>query len=440
MMLVVMKFATDDLDSHTIAVIGLGYVGLPIAVAFGKKFKTIGFDKNQSKIHDLLQGKDPSGEVSQECLEQAELLSFTVDPSLLKDVNIFIIAVPTPIDPAKNPDLTPLISASKIVAENMQDNAIIIYESTVFPGATEDVCIPILEQYSGKKWLTDFNVGYSPERINPGDAEHTLQSITKVVSADSVAALKLVSDLYASIIDAGVYEAPNIKTAEAAKVIENTQRDLNIALMNELSIIFNKMDVDTIEVLKAAETKWNFLSFRPGLVGGHCIGVDPYYLTHKAEMLGYHPQVILAGRRINDHMGKFITQETIKLMLNSGHNIVNSKILILGLSFKENCNDIRNTKVMDIINELKTYDVEFHVHDPNIEKKYAQSHYQLDLKTWDELPKADAIIFSVAHNQFKTKSLQDYLDKLNPGACIIDIKQIFDANHWEECGYKYWRL
>ena len=335
-----------------VGVVGLGYVGLPLAVAFGKKMQTIGFDLSTEKIEHYKRFCDPTGEVSSDDLKAATQLQVSADPGVLKTCDYLIVAVPTPVDAAHQPDFSPLIGSSTSVGKNMKKGAIVVYESTVYPGATEEICIPILEQCSGMKWKQDFHVGYSPERINPGDKVHTLTTILKVVAGDDPDTLEKVAQLYELVITAGVHRASSIKVAEAAKVIENTQRDLNIALMNELSLIFHKMGIDTLEVLQAAGTKWNFLPFRPGLVGGHCIGVDPYYLTHKADMLGYHPQVILAGRRINDGMGKFIAEQTVKEMIAAGNQIKGAKVSVLGLTFKENCPDLRNSRVIDVIHEL----------------------------------------------------------------------------------------
>src|SRR5205809_541194 len=336
----------------TVAVVGLGYVGLPLAVAFGKKLRTVGFDLSAEKVENYRRHGDPTGEVSGEELRAATGLTVTTDPAQLADADIIVVAVPTPIDTVRQPDFGPLVRASATVGKHMKDGAIVVYESTVYPGATEEVCIPVLERNSGMKWLTDFNVGYSPERINPGDKEHRLETIVKVVAGDTPETLERVAKLYATIVPAGVYRTSSIKVAEAAKVIENTQRDLNIALVNELAIIFNRIGIDTLEVLRAAGTKWNFLPFRPGLVGGHCIGVDPYYLTHKAEMLGYHPQVILAGRRINDGMGKYIAEQAVKHMIHAGVQVKGAKVNVFGLTFKENCPDLRNSRVIDVVREL----------------------------------------------------------------------------------------
>jgi len=423
-----------------VAVIGLGYVGLPLVVEFGKQVKTIGFDISQHKVDSCLRGTDPSRELADEQMAAAKHAVYTSDPAALAEADMIIVAVPTPVDEAHIPDFKPLIGASTSVGRHMKKGVTVIYESTVYPGATEEVCIPVLERESGLKWKDDFFIGYSPERINPGDKEHTLTKILKVVSGDSPETLDRVAKLYEKIIVPGVHRAPTIKAAEAAKVIENTQRDLNIALMNELSIIFDKMGIDTSEVLEAAGTKWNFLKFKPGLVGGHCIGVDPYYLTHKADMIGYHPQVILAGRRINDSMGKFIAEQTIKHMIASGSYIKGAKVNVLGLTFKENCGDLRNSKVIDIINELKTYGVEVFVTDPQAEADEAMHEYGVRLLPWDELPRADAIVAAVAHREYAALSVEDFSKKLTKGGAFIDVKAAFDRTAIQDAGYKLWRL
>jgi len=418
----------------------MGYVGLPLAVEFGKKYRTIGFDLSKSKVESYKRFVDPTGEISGDELRAADRLTPTTDPKELSAADFIVIAVPTPIDSARQPDFEPLISASHTVGQYMKSGAIVVYESTVYPGATEEVCVPVLEKMSGKKWKHDFHVGYSPERINPGDKEHTLTTIVKVVSGDDAATLAAVADLYASVVTAGVYCASSIKVAEAAKVIENTQRDLNIALMNELAIIFEKIGIDTLEVLKAAGTKWNFLPFRPGLVGGHCIGVDPYYLTYKAETLGYHPEVILAGRRINDHMGKFIAEQTIKQMIKAGSHIKGAKINVLGLTFKENCPDLRNSRVIDVINELRSYGADVYVHDPVPARAEAQHEYAIDLLDWTALPVADAIVVAVAHKPFLTRGLMDYKAKLSRNGRFIDVKSQFDPEALHAAGIFGWRL
>src|ERR1700674_516670 len=423
-----------------VAVVGLGYVGLPLAVEFGKKQRTIGFDLSKSKIEHYRHFVDPTGELSAADLKAATLLEVTSDPTRLAEADYLIVAVPTPVDAAHQPDFSPLVGAGESVGRHMKKGAIVVYESTVYPGATEEVCIPVLERFSGLKWKTDFHVGYSPERINPGDKERTLTKITKVVSGDDPETLDKVAALYRSIVTAGVFPASSIKVAEAAKVIENTQRDLNIALMNELAIIFDKIGIDTLEVLEAAGTKWNFLPFRPGLVGGHCIGVDPYYLTHKADMLGYHPQVILAGRRINDGMGKFIAEQTVKQMIRTGSNVYGSKVNVLGLTFKEDCPDLRNSRVIDVINELRSYGVEVHVHDPVPDADEAQHEYGLILEAWDQLPCADAIVVAVAHKSFLTRPLSDFLPKVVKGGSFIDVKSKFDRVKVETSGLNGWRL
>jgi len=367
-------------------------------------------------------------------------LTVTTDSAALAQADFVIVAVPTPVDSAHQPDLAALSGASESVGRNMKRGAIVFYESTVFPGATEEVCVPILEKVSGMRWKRDFHVAYSPERINPGDREHTLTRIVKVIAGDSPDTLEKVAALYQSIVDAGVYRASSIKVAEAAKVIENTQRDLNIALMNELAILFDRIGIDTLEVLQAAGTKWNFLPFRPGLVGGHCIGVDPYYLTHKADKIGYHTQVILAGRRINDGMGKFVAEQTVKHMIRNGTHVKHSRINVLGLTFKEDCPDIRNTRVIDVIHELKSYGVEVHVHDPACDSEEARHEYGLDLKSWDALPRADALVVAVAHRQFVARPLSDFLAKVVERGCFIDVKSRFDMAALQRAGLTVWRL
>lgn len=423
-----------------VAVIGLGYVGLPLVVEFGKHFRTIGFDISVSKVELCLKGIDPSRELSDDDMRASHHALYTADPGMLSEADIIVVAVPTPVDNAHIPDFRPLIGSSTSVGRYMKKGAIVVYESTVYPGATEEVCIPVLERESGMKWKQDFFVGYSPERINPGDKEHTLTKILKIVSGDTPATLDKVAKLYEAIILPGVHRASSIKAAEAAKVIENTQRDLNISLMNELAIIFDKLGIDTTEVLEAAGTKWNFLKFKPGLVGGHCIGVDPYYLTHKAEMLGYNPQVILAGRRINDGMGKFIAEQTIKHMIATGSYIKGAKVNILGLTFKEDCGDLRNSKVIDIINELKSYGVEVFVTDPRAEPDEAMHEYGVLLLPWAELPRADAIVAAVAHREYASLTVDDFGKKLVRGGAFIDVKAAFDRSSIEEAGYKLWRL
>ena len=424
----------------TIAVIGLGYVGLPLVVEFGKRARTIGFDISVPKVESCRRGVDPSRELPDEEMRLAIHAEYTTDGTMLGEADIIIVAVPTPVDEAHIPDFTPLIGASRSAGQFMKKGATVVYESTVYPGATEEVCIPVLERESGMKWMEDFFVGYSPERINPGDRQHTLTKVLKVVSGDTPATLERVAAMYELIVEPGVHRATSIKAAEAAKVIENTQRDLNIALMNELSIIFHKLDIDTAEVLEAAGTKWNFLKFTPGLVGGHCIGVDPYYLTHKAEMLGYHPQVILAGRRINDGMGKYIAEQTIKNLIATGSYIKGARVNVLGLTFKENCSDLRNSKVADVIGELKSYGVEVFVHDPYADPDEAMHECGVHLSAWNELPRADAIVAAVSHHQLVSLPVEDIERKLIKGGCFIDVKACFDASALRRAGIQVWRL
>ena len=424
----------------TIAVIGLGYVGLPLAVEFGKKYRTVGFDLSAEKVAAYREFYDPTGEVSSDDLRAATRLTCHTDPAVLREADFVIIAVPTPVDEAHQPDFTPLVKSSETAGRHLKRGAIVVYESTVYPGATEEVCIPILERESGMKWKQDFFVGYSPERINPGDKERTVTRILKVVSGDTPETLATVQEIYGSVITAGVYPASSIKVAEAAKVIENTQRDLNIALMNELAVLFHKIGIDTLEVLQAAGTKWNFLPFRPGLVGGHCIGVDPYYLTHKADMLGYHPQVILAGRRINDGMGKYVAEQTVKEMIAAGSSIKGANVLVLGLTFKENCPDLRNSKVIDVIHELQSYGCNVHVHDPVAASAEAEHEYGVRLESWDALPVADAIVAAVAHKEYLQMPLPGLLEKLAPGGVFADVKSSYDQAAMREAGVRLWRL
>ena len=424
----------------TVAVIGLGYVGLPLVVEFGKQMRTIGFDIAQGKVDACLAGKDPSRELDDEQLAAARHALYTSDPALLSEADIIVVAVPTPVDEAHIPDFRPLVGASISAGRHMKKGATIVYESTVYPGATEEVCIPVLERESGLKWKQDFFVGYSPERINPGDKEHTLTRILKIVSGDTPQTLDKVAKLYEAIVQPGVHRASSIKVAEAAKVIENTQRDLNIALMNELAIIFDKMGIDTSEVLDAAGTKWNFLKFKPGLVGGHCIGVDPYYLTHKADMIGYHPQVILAGRRINDGMPKFVAEQTVKQMIAAGSYVKGAKVNVLGLTFKENCGDLRNSKVIDIVHELQSYGVDVFVSDPQADPEEAMHEYGVRLIPYDDLPRADAIVAAVAHREFGELAMEDLCKKLVKGGAFIDVKAAFDLNALKAAGCRVWRL
>ena len=427
-------------DETVVAIVGLGYVGLPLAVEFGKRFRTIGFDISARRIEALRRGADATGEATPEALRLAKRLELTSDPAALASADFVIVAVPTPVNAAHQPELGPLLGASETVGRHMKRGAVAIYESTVYPGATEDVCVPILERCSGLKWKHDFHVGYSPERINPGDRERTLPRITKVVSGDDQATLEKVAALYAAVVSAGVHKVSSIRVAEAAKVIENTQRDLNIALMNELAMIFDRLGLDTLEVLEAAGTKWNFLPFRPGLVGGHCIGVDPYYLTHKAESIGYHPQVILAGRRINDGMGKFVAEKTVKLMSRSGNPVAGATVSVLGLTFKEDCPDIRNTRVIDLIAELRNYGVKVLVHDPLADPAEAHAEYGVTLSDWGELPRADAIVFAVAHRQYLGWPIEKLLEKVKPGGVVVDVKSKLDRAALGANGISFWRL
>jgi UDP-N-acetyl-D-galactosamine dehydrogenase len=424
----------------TIAVVGLGYVGLPLAVEFGKKYRTIGFDLSQAKVDAYRRHVDPTGEVASADLKAADRLSCTTEPTSLREADFVIVAVPTPVDEARKPDLTPLLGASGAVGKNLKRGATVVFESTVYPGATEEVCIPMLERHSGLTWKQGFFVGYSPERINPGDKEHTLTRIVKVVSGDTPETLERVASVYGSVVAAGVFKASSIKVAEAAKVIENTQRDLNIALMNELSLIFERIGIDTLEVLRAAGTKWNFLPFRPGLVGGHCIGVDPYYLTYKAEMLGYQPQVILAGRRINDGMGKYVAEQTVKRMIQHGLQVNGANVAVLGLTFKEDCPDLRNSRVIDVIRELESYGVQVHVHDPVAAAEEAVHEYGVNLLPWEALPRAGAMIVAVAHTAFARRTVPELLERLAPNGIVADVKSMLDADALREKGVAVWRL
>jgi UDP-N-acetyl-D-glucosamine/UDP-N-acetyl-D-galactosamine dehydrogenase len=423
-----------------VAVVGLGYVGLPLAIEFGKKYPTIGFDLSERKVAAYRDRHDPTGEVSRAEFESASLLRVTTDATELGKADFIVVAVPTPVDDAHRPDFGPLLGASETVGRHLKRGATIVFESTVYPGATEEICVPAVERCSGLQWRRDFFVGYSPERINPGDKEHSLPRITKVVSGDSPETLEKVAEIYASIIVAGVYRASCIKVAEAAKVIENTQRDLNIALINELALIFHKIGIDTTEVLEAAGTKWNFLNFRPGLVGGHCIGVDPYYLTHKADLLGYHPQVILAGRRINDGMGKYVADQTVKLMIQAGSAVKGAEVTVLGLTFKENCPDLRNSRVIDVVRELESFGVSVRVHDPVADPEDAMREYGVRLTSWDDLPRADAIVSAVAHRAYAQYSADDMVAKLVPNGVYVDVKSRADAVALRARGVQLWRL
>lgn len=416
-----------NLSETKIAIIGLGYVGLPLAVEFGKKFATLGFDINQGRIAELKEFKDHTLEVEPAELKAAEKLTFSCNRADLASCNVYIVTVPTPIDEHRQPDLTPLIKASETLGYVIKKGDVVIYESTVYPGATEEDCIPVIERVSGLKFNVDFFAGYSPERINPGDKQHRVTTIKKVTSGSTAEIADFVDSLYGSIITAGTYKASSIKVAEAAKVIENTQRDLNIALINELAVIFNKLGIDTEEVLLAAGTKWNFLPFRPGLVGGHCIGVDPYYLTHKAQAVGYHPEVILAGRRINDNMGRYVVGQLVKSMIRRQIPVANAKVLVLGLTFKENCPDIRNTKVIDIINELKEYDIAADVFDPWVDSAEAQHEYGITLTAEPAAGSYDAVILAVAHNEFKQLGAEGIRAFGKAEHVLYDLKYVLSA-------------
>lgn len=424
--------------NRKVAVIGLGYVGLPVAVAFGKNFKTIGFDVNEQRINSLKDGIDVTGEVEPEDLKSADVL-YTNNYEELKEADFFIVAVPTPIDDSNQPNLTAMKRASESVGKVLKKGDIVVYESTVYPGVTEDVCAPILVEVSGLA-REDFKLGYSPERINPGDKEHTFTKITKVVSGEDTETLDTVSDVYASVVTAGTYKASSIKVAEAAKVIENTQRDLNIALMNELALIFHKMGIDTNEVINAAATKWNFLAFRPGLVGGHCIGVDPYYLTHAAEKIGHIPQVILSGRRINDNMGKYVAHETVKKLIQAKTIASKAVVTVFGVTFKENCPDTRNSKVFDIIRELQDYGIEVQVTDVMAEPEQVKHEYGIDLIDQKQLKKSDAIILAVSHKEYKSMTKDDFSALSNENVVIMDVKSVLTKEQLPDSHSSFWRL
>lgn len=435
----------NDLVSRKekISLIGLGYVGMPIAVSFSEKVNVIGFDVNQAKIDLYKKGIDPTQEVGDAVIAACKV-DFTNVEARLRKAKFHIVAVPTPVNPDHTPDLSPVISASTILGRNLVEGSIVVYESTVYPGVTEEICVPILERESGLQCGSDFKIGYSPERINPGDKDHRLENIVKIVSGMDEETLEIVAKVYELVVKAGVHRAESIKVAEAAKVIENSQRDINIAFMNELSIIFNKMGIDTKAVLKAAGTKWNFLSFCPGLVGGHCIGVDPYYLTYKAEQLGYHSQVILSGRRINDNMGKYIAENLIKHLVKTDISVKQAKVAILGFTFKENCPDTRNSKVFDIIQELAEYGIKPVIADPVADAKEASHEYGLEFHSMESIKDVDAIILAVAHDEFKSISM-DGFDELfkkgsNENKILFDIKGILDRKEYETAGYRYWRL
>ena len=426
---------------EALSLVGLGYVGMPIAVAFAKKIRVIGYDLNEEKINLYKNGIDPTNEVGNDVIKNTTV-EFTCDEKMLRQAKFHIVAVPTPVNSDHTPDLTPVENASRILGRNLQKGSIVVFESTVYPGVTEDICVPILEQESGLKCGVDFKVGYSPERINPGDKVHRLETIVKIVSGMDEETLEQVAKVYELVVSAGVYKAESIKVAEAAKVIENSQRDINIAFMNELSIIFNKMGIDTKAVLAAAGTKWNFLNFTPGLVGGHCIGVDPYYLTYKAEELGYHSQIILSGRRINDDMGKYVAENLVKNLIKNDVPVRNAKVAMFGLTFKEDCPDTRNTKVVDIINELNEYGIQPMVVDPVADKKEAKRLYNIDIVDISEVKEMDAIVIAVAHKEFKQMTFDGissmYSNKEK--RVLVEVKGIFDRKDAEKEGFKYWRL
>lgn len=425
-----------------LSLVGLGYVGMPIAVAFAKKIKVVGFDLNEAKINLYKSGIDPTNEVGNDVIKNTKV-EFTADPSKLKEAKFHIVAVPTPVNNDHTPDLTPVEGASRILGQNLTKGSVVVFESTVYPGVTEDVCVPILEKESGLKCGVDFKIGYSPERINPGDKVHRLETITKIVSGMDAETLDTVAKVYELVVEAGVYRADSIKVAEAAKVIENSQRDINIAFMNELSIIFNKMGIDTKSVLEAAGTKWNFLKFAPGLVGGHCIGVDPYYLTYKAEELGYHSQIILSGRRINDDMGKYVAESLVKNLIKANIPVQGAKIAILGFTFKENCPDTRNTKVIDIYNELAEYGITPIVVDPAADADEAKRLYGIEFQTMDDVKNMDAVVMAVAHTQFLDLKKSDIGSFFNPEhskKVFMDIKGLFDRKEFSTEDYIYWRL
>lgn len=424
-----------------LALVGLGYVGMPIAVAFSEHVKTIGFDINEEKINKYKAGIDPTNEVGDQGIKNCKV-DFTSDEKELSEASFIIVAVPTPVNQDHTPDLTPVEGASHVVGRNLKKGSIVVYESTVYPGVTEDICVPILEKESGLKCGKDFKIGYSPERINPGDKVHRLETITKIVSGMDEETLDDIASMYSLVVKAGVYRAESIKVAEAAKVIENSQRDINIAFMNELSMIFNKMGIDTLAVLKAAGTKWNFLPFRPGLVGGHCIGIDPYYLTYKAEELGYHSQIILSGRRINDDMGKYVAESLVKNLIRAGKQVNDAKVAILGFTFKENCPDTRNTKVIDIVRELREYGIDPIISDPEADSAEAKALYDIDFTPLDEIRDCDAVILAVCHKAFEDLTEKDFraLFKSEGKRVLSDVKGMLDRRSYEDQGYIYWRL
>ena len=430
----------QQLENTRVAIVGLGYVGLPLAVEFGRRYDTVGFDIRAARVDELRAGHDHTLEVDAAELAAATRLRFSAELEGIRGCNVYIVTVPTPIDAAKRPDLTPLVKASESLGQVLERGDIVVYESTVYPGCTEEVCIPILERVSGLVFNRDFFAGYSPERINPGDKQHRVTSILKVTSGSTPEVADFVNRLYGSIITAGTHQASCIKVAEAAKVIENTQRDVNIGLVNELAVLFGRLGIDTEEVLDAAGSKWNFLPFRPGLVGGHCIGVDPYYLTHKAELSGYHPEVILAGRRINDGMGPYVARQTVKHMIHQGRNVLGAKVNVLGLTFKENCKDIRNSKVIDVIRELEAFGCECYVHDPEADPDETLHEYGIRLRSWDELPAADATILAVSHKQFVEKTPAQIMEKTVKRGCFVQVKASFPNEAFTREGVRVWRL
>ncbi|MDX8390408.1 MAG: nucleotide sugar dehydrogenase [Mariprofundaceae bacterium] len=432
--------ADQAVKSPVVGVVGLGYVGLPLALAFGRVMTTVGIDLDATKIEAYWQGYDPTGEMKEQKFHDASMLSYNCDPLVLESCDFIVVAVPTPIDIAHQPDLTPVIRASETVGRCMSKGVTVIFESTVYPGVTEDVCVPILEKESGLKCGADFTVGYSPERINPGDHVHRLETIVKVVSGQDQETLERVAWLYEQVIDAGVHRAASIKVAEASKVIENTQRDVNIGLINELALIFHKLGIDTDEVLKAAGSKWNFLPFKPGLVGGHCIGVDPYYLTHRAEISGFRPEIIKAARRINDGMGRWLAEQTVMEMIRAGTMVKGAVVGVLGLTFKENCADLRNTKVVDCIEELETLGVTVCVHDPVANADEANEEYGIKLCTWPQLKDLDALVFAVAHDTFNTLDGDTLASICKPGSPVMDVKSVLDAQDIRAKGLRIWRL
>ncbi|MCC8194769.1 MAG: nucleotide sugar dehydrogenase [Deltaproteobacteria bacterium] len=436
-----LRFSDFEKKKLPLAVVGLGYVGLPLAVALARHFTVIGFDVSEERVAQLAKGRDHTGEVDDAAMGSTTA-RFTTDPAELARAGVIIVAVPTPVDNHKTPDLTPVKKASVTVGRAMAKGSVVVFESTVYPGVTEDVCVPILEKESGLVFGRDFSVGYSPERINPGDKVHTLESVMKIVAGSDEPTRKLLAKIYGSVVKAGIHEASSIKVAEAAKVIENTQRDLNIALMNELSVIFHNLGIDTLEVLEAAGTKWNFLPFRPGLVGGHCIGVDPYYLTYKAEETGYQPQVILAGRRINDSMGAYVAQMAVKMMIQAGRQVKDAKVGILGLTFKENVPDLRNSKVIDIITELVDFGATVLVHDPLADNDEAKAEYGVSLLPLEDLADLDALILAVGHEAFSHIRPGDLAARFTDedSVVVLDVKSFWDKRDMLDCGYAYWRL